>query len=68
MKTKTKSLADQLRIHILSSELTKYRICKSAGLDQSQMNRFMARKASLSLDSMSRVCDVLQLELRKKGE
>ncbi|MCH7872526.1 MAG: helix-turn-helix domain-containing protein [Planctomycetes bacterium] len=63
-RPKLEAFQDQLRQAINASELSRYRICKLAGFSQSTMSRFMVRRGSMSLPSVDRLIEVLDLELR----
>lgn len=54
---------DQLRRAIAQSELTRYRISKDTGIAQSILSRFMFQGAGLSMDSVNKLVDCLDLEL-----
>ena len=55
--------SDQLRRAVDQSALSRYEICKRAGLDQSVMHRFMHEKSGLSITSIDAICEVLSLRL-----
>ena len=57
-------LAAQLRRAIRESGLTPYRVATDADVDRSIMTRFVNGDRGLTLDTASRICDVLNLELR----
>ena len=65
------TFTDQLRQAIDASGMSRYRICKMAGLSQTTMSRFMSGKGGLSLDVLDRLADCLGLEIvardRKAG-
>jgi transcriptional regulator with XRE-family HTH domain len=56
-------LTDQLRAAIDRSGMSRYRICKLAGLSEATMSRFMAGKGGLSMDVLDRLGEVLDLRL-----
>jgi hypothetical protein len=67
--------SDELRRSIEQSELTRYEISKQTGIAQSILSRFVNQGAGLSMDSINRLCDCLELRLvadvstkRKKGK
>ena len=68
-------LLDAIRKAIESSEETRYRIAKDAGIAQSQLSRFMSGETGLSVESLEKLADCLGLEIiirptrrrRKKG-
>jgi plasmid maintenance system antidote protein VapI len=57
-------LATTIRRAIEVSGLTPYRIATDADVDRAIMTRFVNRERGLTLDTASRICDVLGLELR----
>jgi plasmid maintenance system antidote protein VapI len=58
-------LNDQLRRAIDTSGLTRYEIAKRTSLSYSQIHSFCAGSRTLTLDSASRVCEILGLALKK---
>jgi hypothetical protein len=62
-KARLPKLSDQLRSIIERSDMTRYRICKSAQVDPSQMHRFLHGTGRLSTDSLDRIGEVLRLRL-----
>ena len=67
--SKKQPFSDRLRELIDQSDLSRYEICKRAGLSQSVMSRFMHYQSGLSIPTIDMLCQVLDLELvsRKKG-
>ena len=59
-------IEEQLRQAILDSELSRYRICKEAGLSESQLSYFVNKQRSLTLPAAAKVAEVLKLELKSK--
>lgn len=65
------NLSDQLRKIIRESGLSRYRICKMASLDPSQMHRFLRGEGRLTNDSLDRLGEALGLRFvttEKGGE
>ena len=60
-------LSDQVRQAVGGSGLSRYRICKLAGIDQATFSRFMAGKAGLSLPTLDALADVLGLDVVAAG-
>ena len=60
-------LSDQVRAAIRDSGLSRYAICKAAGIDQAAMSRFMAGKTNLTLTSVDALAVVLGLEIVQRG-
>jgi transcriptional regulator with XRE-family HTH domain len=63
MRDKPDKLSDQVRQAIGASGLSRYRICRSIGLDQSTMSRFMAGKGGLSLETLDALWELLGLRV-----
>ena len=57
-------LAAVIRRAIAESGLTPYRIATDADVDRAIMTRFVNGQRGLTLDTASRICEVLGLELR----
>ena len=71
-RKKRTDLAADIRRAIRDSGLTPYAVCRDAGVNRSILVRFMNHERGLTLTTASRICDVLNLELRptrggKKG-
>jgi transcriptional regulator with XRE-family HTH domain len=56
-------LSDQLRAAIELSGLSRYRISKEIGLDQSAMSRFMNGERGLSMEVLDRLGLLLELRV-----
>jgi predicted transcriptional regulator len=54
---------EELRQAIRESELSKYRICKEAEIDESSLYRFLSGERDLRMKTASRICEVLGLHL-----
>ncbi len=63
---KSKPFSDQIRDAVDASGLTRYRVCKEAGINPAQMSRFMSGKGGLSLASLDRLADLLELRITKE--
>ena len=61
-KTRTQ-FSDQIRQAVEASGLSRYRICKDAGIDQAAFSRFMAGKVGLSMPTVDALADVLGLDV-----
>jgi hypothetical protein len=56
---------DQLRRHIDAGPLSRYALSKKIGLDQGTLSKFMAGKCGLSVTTIDRIGDTLNLNLTK---
>ena len=56
-------LSDQVRREVDRSGLSRYRVCKLAGIDEASFSRFMAGKVGLSLPTLDALADVLGLDV-----
>lgn len=66
MKKARNNLSDQLRAAIGNKKrhgMSRYRICKEVGLDESTMSRFMAGHCGLALGTIDALAKLLGLEL-----
>jgi DNA-binding Xre family transcriptional regulator len=59
------NITTRLRRAIESSDRSRYALAKESGVSESTLCKFMAG-GSLRLDSVDRLCDVLELELTPK--
>jgi transcriptional regulator with XRE-family HTH domain len=66
-KRKKKPISEQLIEAIEASDLSRYRISKETGIAQSTLSEFVNGNRWLSLQNIDLVCDLLGLELKKKG-
>jgi transcriptional regulator with XRE-family HTH domain len=64
MVTMKEPFSSLLRRAILDSGMTRYAISVKSGVDQAALSRFMAGKSSLTLDTVDKLVDVLELEVR----
>lgn len=65
MSQKKASLSDQLRQFIETAEVSRYRISQQTGISQSLLSRFMHGTAGLSVDSLDKLGEALDLQLTK---
>jgi Helix-turn-helix len=63
VKTKKKSLVDQLRASIRSACESEYAVAKAANVDNGVLSRFMRGKRGISLKTAAKICAHLQLVL-----
>ena len=70
MRTKPKSIEEQLRQAILSCGISRYRLSKVANVSEAVLSLFVNRKRSMTLTTAAKVAKVLGLKLKsdkKKG-
>jgi transcriptional regulator with XRE-family HTH domain len=56
-------LWDQVRVAILASGQTRYRISKATGISQARLSRLMASDRGLRIEALERLADYLGLEI-----
>ena len=56
-------LSDQVRRAVDASGLTRYRICKTLGIAESTLSRFMAGQGGLSMEYLDALADLLGLDI-----
>ena len=56
-------LSDQIRFAVESGDRTAYRICADTGLDRGAMSRFLSAKRGLSLESLDKLAEYLNLKI-----
>lgn len=72
-KRRTKKLTDQLRQAIDDSGLTRYRISKETGIDQSALAKFYNGQRGINTETLDKLGECLGLRIvmdrrrRKKG-
>jgi transcriptional regulator with XRE-family HTH domain len=59
-------VSEQLKAIIRGKGLTAYAVAQSAGLAVASIQRYLNGERGLSTTSFDRVCEVLDLELRKR--
>ena len=62
-KRKRKTISQQLRLAIENSGKTQLQLATEAGVQQGQLSRFMSGERSLNLDTVDKLCMVLELDL-----
>lgn len=67
---KPKPFSDQIRQAVDDSGLTRYRICKTTGIDQSALGKFCAGERGLSLESLDLIAECIGMvaKLERKGK
>lgn len=68
MGKKRTKLSDQIRQAVNDSGVSRYAICKAAGIDQGTFSRFMRGKVGLSLPTLDALADVLGLNIVATGK
>lgn len=63
MSGNRKKLSAQIRKAIDASELSRYRICKEIGITQPTMSRFMSGQAWLSMPTLDKIAELLDLNI-----
>jgi transcriptional regulator with XRE-family HTH domain len=66
MGRKREKLSDQVRRAVVASGLSRYRICKTLGLAEATMSRFMNGQGGLSMAHLDALADLLNLNLHSK--
>jgi transcriptional regulator with XRE-family HTH domain len=67
MGQKRDKLSNQVRRAVEDSGVSRYSICKAAGIDQGQFSRFMAGTMGLSMTALDALADVLKLRIVVDG-
>ena len=67
MTKRPKRFSDQLREVVKTCGLTRYRITKETGVNETTLWRFVHGKGGLSTDSLDRIAELLHLEVTMKG-
>lgn len=65
MSKKRIRFSDQIRRAVNSSDLSRYRICKEAGIDQATFSRFMSGKVGMALPTLDALAATLDLHICK---
>lgn len=66
MKTKSTTLTDQLRKLIEDGELSRYQLWQQTGIDQAVLSKFVNGKGGLSMESLDKIGEVLDLQITKR--
>jgi transcriptional regulator with XRE-family HTH domain len=66
MSARRVKLSEQIRRAILASGVSRYRLCKTIGVSQSTMSRFIHRNGGLSMEVVDALADVLDINLESK--
>jgi transcriptional regulator with XRE-family HTH domain len=60
-------LSEQVRRAIDASGVSRYRICKTTGLSEPTMSRFMTGKGGLSMEMLDKIGEYLGLTISAEG-
>jgi hypothetical protein len=60
---KSKRFSDQLRAVVLNADVTRYQISKATDIPESNLSRFVHGEAGLSLESIDRLAEFLNLRV-----
>ena len=60
------NLTDQLRQLIETAEISRYEIWQRTGIDQAVLSKFMNAKCGLSMESLDKIGEVLDLQITKR--
>ncbi|MDA1054807.1 MAG: helix-turn-helix transcriptional regulator [Planctomycetota bacterium] len=63
MAAKRQRLSGQLRDAIVNAEITRYRISQETGISEAGLSRFVNGTAGLSLESIDKIGQCLNLEI-----
>jgi transcriptional regulator with XRE-family HTH domain len=67
MDKKRIKLSAQVRRAVDAASVTRYAICKTAGIDHATFSRFMAGKTGLSMETLDALADTLGLDIVANG-
>ena len=62
----SEKFSDQLRRAVRESEATRYALSKTTGISQAVLCRFVAGTSGMSLESIDKLMDALNLEIRPR--
>ncbi|MBP86001.1 MAG: hypothetical protein CMJ64_04670 [Planctomycetaceae bacterium] len=65
---KRNPLSEQLRNAILSADKSRYRISQETGITEADLSRFVNDVAGLSLDSIDKIGECLELETTTRNQ
>lgn len=63
MTNKKTSLTDQLRQLIESAEMSRYELWQRTGIDQAVLSKFVNHKGGLSMESLDKIGELLDLQI-----
>jgi ribosome-binding protein aMBF1 (putative translation factor) len=62
-KKQVKRISDEIRSAIENCGMTRYRIAKQTGIDAAVLCRFVQGQVGLSMDSLDRLAELLDLHI-----
>lgn len=68
MAKKRVKLSDQVRQAVKASGLSRYRICKTLGIAESTLSRFMSAQGGLSMEYLDALADLLSLDISRSKQ
>ena len=63
MGAKRSSLSEQIRKAIASADVTRYRIAKETGIEESTLSRFMSGERGLSMEALDALFKYFDLDI-----
>ena len=66
MKPKPTALTDQLRHFIEAGEMSRYELSKITGIDKAVLSKFVHGKCGLSMQSLDKIGEILNLQITKR--
>jgi predicted XRE-type DNA-binding protein len=66
MTTKKTSLTEQLRQLIETAEMSRYELWQRTGIDQAVLSKFVNHKGGLSMESLDKIGELLDLQITKR--
>ena len=67
-KPKYRQLTDQLFDLLDKEGITRYKISKDTGIDQTRLSRVFNHKVPLSMNELMRICETYSIEIEIKKE
>ena len=65
---KKQKFSDQLRQAIRNADRSRYQIAQESRVGESSLSRFVNESAGLTLESIDKIADCLDLEIRAKSK
>lgn len=67
MPTKKQKMSNRLRAEIEGSKLSRYRIAKDTGIEESALSRFMSGERGLSMEALDALFEYFNLDVVRRG-